>query len=163
MHVEPMAEISRTAVRFRPPPPTTRARRFSGPFFLPEIPAPRGVLARCAAGSRFPERPEFATCLARAVSFLCLACGSRYGPIGSIATLPHPSTSQFGAIIALMLAVIRCHVNVVRKLTDAGFSVSLCGTGSAEFSTMTALDLAMARGDLEMVEILRCAAEKLRT
>ena len=41
--------------------PYTRARIFSGPFFLPEIPAPRGVPAISAAGADPPTGPESAT------------------------------------------------------------------------------------------------------
>ena len=36
------------------PPPHTRARTISGPFFLPEIPAPRGVLADGLADAASP-------------------------------------------------------------------------------------------------------------
>jgi hypothetical protein len=71
------------------------------------------------------------------------------------AALDH--TAKYG-LSALMLAVVRGHVDVVRKLTDAGASVSLRGTGAPGFSEKTALDLAVARGDREMVEILRSAA-----
>jgi len=65
----------RTRVRFRFPPPYTRARIVSGPFFLPEIPAWRGVPATCAAGGYLPKRPKSATFSARAVSILRLGCG----------------------------------------------------------------------------------------
>ena len=44
-------------------------------LFLPEIPAPRGVPATCAAGDHNPKRPKSATFSARAVSILGLACG----------------------------------------------------------------------------------------
>ncbi len=64
-------------------PPYTRARIVSGPFFLPEIPAPRGVPATCAAGSHLKKRLESATFSARAVSILCLACG--YGAMVALA------------------------------------------------------------------------------
>ena len=57
------------------PPPSTRARMISGPFFSPAIPAPRGVPAIRAAGAGLPGRSTSATSRARAVSFLCLACG----------------------------------------------------------------------------------------
>ena len=59
---------------------------------------------------------------------------------------------------ALMLAVVRGHADVVRELAHAGANVSLRGTGPPGFSGKTALDLAVARGDLEMIEILRSAA-----
>jgi ankyrin repeat protein len=76
------------------------------------------------------------------------------------AALDH--TAKYG-LSALMLAVVRGHINVVRKLTDAGASISLRGTGSPGFSEKTALDLAVARGDMEMVEILRSAAQSRGT
>ena len=44
----------RTRVRFRVPPPYTRARIVSGPFFLLEIPAPRGVPANGLADAVAP-------------------------------------------------------------------------------------------------------------
>ncbi len=56
-------------------PPSTRARIISGPFFLPEISAPRGVPAIGAVGGCQPKRWKSATFSARAVSVLCLACG----------------------------------------------------------------------------------------
>jgi ankyrin repeat protein len=71
-------------------------------------------------------------------------------------------TAKYG-LSALMLAVVRGHVDVVRKLTDAGASVSLRGTGSPGFFEKTALDLAVARGDPAMVEILRSAAQSRGT
>lgn len=37
-------------------PPYTRARIISVPFFLPEIPAPRGIPATSAAGGDLPKR-----------------------------------------------------------------------------------------------------------
>ena len=76
------------------------------------------------------------------------------------AALDH--TTKYG-LSALMLAVVRGHNDVVRKLTDAGASVSLRGTGAPGFSEKTALDLAAARGDPEMVEILRSAARRRGT
>ena len=66
-------------------------------------------------------------------------------------------TAKYG-LSAPMLAVVRGHADVVRHLTDAGASVSLRGTGQPAFSGKTALDLAVVRGDLEMIEILRSAA-----
>jgi len=76
------------------------------------------------------------------------------------AALDH--TAKYG-LSALMLAVVRGHVDVVRKLADAGASVSLRGTGAPGFSEKTALDLAVARGDMEMVEILHSAAQSRGT
>ena len=58
----------------QPSAPYTRARKISGPFFLPEIPSPRGVPATCAAGGLLPKRLKSATFSARAVSAYC------YGP-----------------------------------------------------------------------------------
>ena len=62
-------------------------------------------------------------------------------------------TAKYG-LSALMLAVIRGHVDVVRKLTNAGVDLDLKGTGAPGFASRTALDLAAARGDSEMVEII---------
>lgn len=76
------------------------------------------------------------------------------------AALDH--TAKYG-LSALMLAVVRGHTDVVRKLTDAGASVSLRGTGAPGFADKTALDLAVARGDPEMVGILRSAAQSRST
>ena len=76
------------------------------------------------------------------------------------AALDH--TAKYG-LSALMLAVVRGHVDVVRRLTDVGASVSLRGTGAPGFAEKTALDLAIARGGTEMVEILRSAAARRRT
>ena len=58
-----------------------------------------------------------------------------------------------------MLAVVRGHIDVVRELTKAGANLSLRGTGAPGFSGMTALDFAVARGELEMIEILQSASE----
>jgi len=55
-------------------PPITRVWIVSGSFFLPEIPAPRGVVASGPVGSDRPEGPKPPTCPARAVSFLYLTC-----------------------------------------------------------------------------------------
>ena len=57
-------------------------------------------------------------------------------------------------LTALMLAVLRGHVDIVRTLTDAGANVSLRGKGAPGFAGKTALDLAIALGDPELVEIL---------
>ena len=71
-------------------------------------------------------------------------------------------TAKYG-LSALMLAVVRGHIDVVRTLADAGASLSLRGTGAPGFADKTALDLAVARGDLEMVGILRSAAQSRST
>jgi uncharacterized protein len=68
-------------------------------------------------------------------------------------------TAKYG-LSALMLAVIRGHTDVARKLTDAGTNIGLRGTGAPGFAAKTALDLAVAGGDPEMIEILRSGAER---
>ena len=75
------------------------------------------------------------------------------------AALDH--TAKFG-LSALMLAVVRGHVEVVRQLAEAGASISLRGTGVPGFAGKTALDLATDRGDPEMVEILRAGGKDRR-
>ena len=101
---------------------------------------------------------------------LCLKPGS--APAGAAAKAVEKWLAERGAaqdhtakygLSALMLAVVRGHVDVVRKLADAGASVSLRGTGAPGFSEKTALDLAVASGDLEMVEILHSAAQSRGT
>ena len=74
-YVELTVDSLRTGVRFPPPPPILKGSDISGPFFLPEIPALRGVPATCAVGGHQPKCPESATFAARAVSVLCLVCG----------------------------------------------------------------------------------------
>jgi uncharacterized protein len=76
---------------------------------------------------------------------------------GHGAALDH--TAKFG-LSALMLAVVRGHTGIVRKLAAAGSSLELCGTGAPGFAGKTALDLATARGDAEIIGILRSAAQK---
>ena len=71
------------------------------------------------------------------------------------AALDH--TAKYG-LSALMLAVVRGHVDVVRRLAAARANTSLRGTGPPGFAGKTALDLAIARADPEIVEILRLAA-----
>ena len=71
------------------------------------------------------------------------------------AALDH--TAKYG-LSALMLAVIGGHTDVVRILTAAGADLCLRGTGAPGFTAKTALDLAIARGDADMVEILRTGA-----
>jgi ankyrin repeat protein len=68
------------------------------------------------------------------------------------AALDH--TAKYG-LSALMLAVIGGHTDVVRILSAAGADLCLRGTGAPGFTAKTALDLAIARGDPDMVEILR--------
>jgi ankyrin repeat protein len=93
---------------------------------------------------------------------LMLAAVKGYGPVvGWLmergAALDH--TAKYG-LSALMLAVVGGHVDVVRRLADAGAGLSLRGTGAPGFAEKTALDLALARGDPEMVEILSSTAER---
>ena len=67
------------------------------------------------------------------------------------AALDH--TAKYG-LSALMLAVVNGHRDVVRALVDAGADTGLCGSGAPGFAGRTALDLALARNDSGMVEIL---------
>ena len=71
------------------------------------------------------------------------------------AALDH--TAKYG-LSALMLAVIGGHTEVVRILAAAGANICLRGTGAPGFAAETALDLAIARGDSDMIEILRARA-----
>ena len=59
---------------------------------------------------------------------------------------------------ALTLAVIGGHTEVVRILAAAGANICLRGTGAPGFAAETALDLAIARSDSDMIEILRARA-----
>lgn len=68
-------------------------------------------------------------------------------------------TSKYG-LSALMLAVVNGRVGSVRTLTAAGADLHLRGTGAPGFAGKTALDLALARDDREMAEILRSRAEE---
>jgi uncharacterized protein len=93
---------------------------------------------------------------------LMLAAAEGYGPLVSWliergAGLDH--TAKYG-LSALMLAVVRGHLDVVRRLTAAGAGLSLHGTGAPGFAGKTALDLAIARDDPEMIDILRSAASR---
>jgi ankyrin repeat protein len=54
----------------------------------------------------------------------------------------------------LMLAVINGHVDVVRTLVRAGANLAVRGTGAPGFADKTAMDLAVARGGQEMVDVL---------
>ena len=75
--------------------------------------------------------------------------------VGHGAALDH--TAKYG-LSALMLAVIGGHTGAVRILTAAGADPCLCGTGAPGFTAKTVLDLAIARGDPNMVDILRTGA-----
>jgi uncharacterized protein len=63
-------------------------------------------------------------------------------------------TAKYG-LSALMLAAVNGHVNIVRILARAGANRELLGTGAPGFAGKTALDLARARDEWEMVDILR--------
>ncbi len=68
-------------------------------------------------------------------------------------------TAKYG-LSALMLAVVNGHVDVVRALTDAGADTGTRGVGAPGFAGQTALDLALDRNDLDVVDILRSHAER---
>ena len=68
-------------------------------------------------------------------------------------------TAKYG-LSALMTAVVRGHVDIVRRLVNAGANTSLRGTGAPGFADKTALDLAVARDDRAMIEILRAASQQ---
>lgn len=62
-------------------------------------------------------------------------------------------TARYG-LSALMLAVVRGDTESVRLLVAAGADTGLRGTGPPGFDDKTAFDLAVARGDSAMIEIL---------
>lgn len=72
--------------------------------------------------------------------------------IGGGADLDH--TAKYH-LTALMLAVLNGHTDVVRLLVEAGANLGVRGTGAPGFAGKTALDLAEAHGDAEMVDVLR--------
>lgn len=55
---------------------------------------------------------------------------------------------------ALMLAVVNGRLNVVRTLLRAGANLALRGTGAPGLAGKTALEIAIARDDKEMVKLL---------
>ncbi len=67
------------------------------------------------------------------------------------AALDH--AAKYG-LSALMLAVVNSRVDVVRILVRRGADLALRGTGAPGFAGKTALDLAVARGERELVDIL---------
>jgi len=71
------------------------------------------------------------------------------------AALDH--AAKYG-LSALMLAVVNGHVDVVRILVRRGADLALRGTGAPGFAGKTARDLAIARDDQEMVDILSSRA-----
>ena len=66
-------------------------------------------------------------------------------------------TAKYG-LSAVMLAVLNGHVEIVRLLVQAGANLELRGTEAPSFHGNTALDLAEARRDSTMVEVLRSRA-----
>jgi ankyrin repeat protein len=56
---------------------------------------------------------------------------------------------------ALMLAVINGHAAVARALVEAGADRAIRGTGAPGFHGLTAADLASARGEEALAELLR--------
>lgn len=66
-------------------------------------------------------------------------------------------TAKYG-LSAIMLAVVNGHVEIVRMLAQAGADLALRGSGAPGFHDKTALDLAEARGDRAMVEVLHSRA-----
>jgi hypothetical protein len=62
---------------------------------------------------------------------------------------------------ALMLAVVRGHGEIVRILADAGADVTLRGTGAPGFAGVAALDLAVARNNREMIDVLVAAEGRI--
>jgi ankyrin repeat protein len=56
---------------------------------------------------------------------------------------------------ALMLAVINGHGGIVRMLVEAGADLEIRGTGAPGFQGKTALDLALEREQIGLVEALR--------
>jgi ankyrin repeat protein len=69
------------------------------------------------------------------------------------------TTAKYG-LSALMLAVVRGHAEVVRALAAAGADLTVRGTGAPGFAGKTALDLAVARGDPDTIDILRSFASR---
>lgn len=72
------------------------------------------------------------------------------------AVLDH--TAKYG-LSAMMLAVVRGHVDVVRTLVSREADASLRGTGAPGFAGKTALDLAVARNDADMIRLLTPSAQ----
>jgi ankyrin repeat protein len=58
---------------------------------------------------------------------------------------------------ALMLAIVRGHAAAARALIEAGADLSIRGGGGPGFEGKTALDLAAARGDREIADLIRRA------
>jgi hypothetical protein len=74
------------------------------------------------------------------------------------ATLDH--AAKYG-LSALMLAVIGGHREIVGILVDAGADVTLRASGAPGFAGLAALDLAVARNDREMIDVLAGAERRI--
>jgi len=74
------------------------------------------------------------------------------------AALDH--VARYG-LSALMLAVVRGHREIVRILADAGADVTLRGTGALGFAGLAALDLAVAKNDRDMIDVLVVAERRI--
>jgi ankyrin repeat protein len=64
---------------------------------------------------------------------------------------------------ALMLAIVRGHAAAARALIEAGANLLIRGSGPPGFEGKTALDLAEARGDREIADLIRRAASQQRS
>jgi len=64
---------------------------------------------------------------------------------------------------ALMLAVINGHAAIARALVEAGADRSIRGTGAPGFHGFTAADLASARGEEALADLLRKEGRTSRT
>jgi ankyrin repeat protein len=64
---------------------------------------------------------------------------------------------------ALMLAIVRGHAAAARALIEAGADLLIRGSGPPGFEGKTALDLAEARGDREIADLIRRAASQQRS
>ena len=72
--------------------------------------------------------------------------------IGHGASLDHTAKWRLSA---LMLAVVNGHRPIVQMLVAAGAEQTLRGSGAPGFAGKTAYDLAVQRGDEELVRLLR--------
>lgn len=95
---------------------------------------------------------------------LMLAARIGHGPAVALlvergADLNH--TAKFH-LSALMLAAVNNHAVIVRTLVNAGADRSIRGTGAPGFGGKTALDLALAAGWYEIVDLLRDADQTPR-
>jgi ankyrin repeat protein len=63
-------------------------------------------------------------------------------------------------VSALMLAIVRGHPAAARALIETGADLSIRGSGAPGFEGKTALDLAEARGDREVADVIRRATSR---